>query len=148
MIQIFNGNVELLRPVAESWRYESNPEAFGLTGDIDCFLKDLKKLIDGPNSDLLVMDNLGGFMGLTIFTSPLGCERIANEHYWYVLPEYRGVSSLRFLRAANRWAKAKGCSHIIMNASCLASDLHDRVCRLYEHFGMKKFETEYMRRVE
>jgi len=84
-----------------------------------------------------------GYMGITSYKSPLSSQRIANEHYWYVLPEYRRAS-IRLIKAAIEWTKTRGCSHLQMSASNFASELHDRVCGLYEAFKMKKFETAYI----
>ena len=50
--------------------------------------------------------------------------------------------------AAQAWARAHGCSHLLFNASRLASGLHDDVCRVYEHKGMKPFETTYIVGIE
>jgi GNAT superfamily N-acetyltransferase len=131
------------------WKRESNHQKLKIDADDDIYIGKLQEFIDNPNNILLVLedDEIVGYMGLQAFESPLGNQLIANEHYWYVLPEKRGFSALKFLHAAERWAKEKGCSHLIMNASNLASDLHDRTCRLYERFGMSKFETTYIKEV-
>lgn len=145
-IEIFKGSVETLRPIAESWKCTSLGNKFGIEIDVNSHLADLQKMVDGEDADLLVLcdDVPVGYMGMTVFRSPLGNQRIANEHYYYVLPDRRGIGSLRLIMAAKRWAKDKGCTHIILTASTLASDLHDRVCSLYERFGMQKFETGYI----
>lgn len=142
----FTGDTSALKVVAESWRRECNGNAMGIDLDMDVHLADLQRLADSPDSDLFVLydGEPVGYMGLTVFQSPIGNQRIANEHYWYIIPSKRGISALRFLKAAQEWAKEKGCSHLLMNASCLASDLHDGVCKLYEHKGMKRFETTYI----
>lgn len=131
------------------WKKESRHRAMGIDADANIYICKLQEFIDNPNNVLLVLedDEIAGYMGLTVFESPLGNQLIANEHYWYVEPKKRGLSALRFLPVAEKWAKEKGCSHLIMNASNLASDLHDRTCRLYERFGMSKFETTYIKRV-
>jgi len=146
MIRTFNGDLSELQEVISSWLKEVNARVMGIELDEEVYLSDFQRLIDGDDSDLLVLerDKIIGFMGLTIFNSPLGRQRICNEHYWYVLPEYRGMASLRFIKAAQQWAREKGCSHLMMNASAMASDMHDKVCKLYELFGMKKFETTYI----
>lgn len=147
----FTGNAaELLKDIALSWQKECNTQVFGIKEDMDEFFQDLQNLTGRNDSDLLVLaegERIIGLIGLVIFKSPLSKQRMANEHYWYVLPEHRGISSLRLLKAAEKWAKDKGCSHLLMNASCLASDLHDSVCKLYERYGMKKFETVFIKRL-
>jgi len=144
---IYNGDIEALRPVARSWYDDTHRNSFNVDIDIDAHLADLHKLIKSDGSDLLVLiDGISivGYMGIETFTSPLSTQKIANEHYWYVLPEKRGIGSMRFIQLAQQWAKEKTCSHLIMNASNLASRAHNKVCQLYERLGMKKFETSYI----
>jgi GNAT superfamily N-acetyltransferase len=146
-IRTFDEKVLQLKPILDSWISECNTEEMGIELDEEVYLKDLQRLVDDENCTLLVLEHenkIAGFMGLIIFDSPLGRQKIANEHYFYILPEYRGMSSLRLIRAARKWARENGCSHILMNASYMASELHDKVCKLYEWLGMKKFETTYL----
>lgn len=143
-------DIEAIRPLALLWKDSCNCKAFGLSEDVDVFLAGLMDLIDGENSDLLLLkkgkDTIG-FMGLAKFKSPLGNDDIANEHYLFVEPGNEGRGSLKLIATAESWAKAKGCSHLIMNASNLASDMHDRVCGLYERLGYTKFETSFIQEV-
>jgi len=150
-IKIFTDKVETLRPIAESWQQEANNNEFGLLADnVNKYLAELHLVAYGSDSDLLVLydgDNPVGYIGLRYFDSPLGANRIANEHYFYVIPEKRGMSSIRLLKTAKTLAGMRGCSHIIMNASNLASDMHEKVCGFYEKMGMKLFETSYISEV-
>lgn len=139
--------VEAIRPLVVLWKDSCNCKAFGLSEDVDIFLAGLMDLIDGEDSDLLLLKtgkDIIGFMGLTKFKSPLGNDDIANEHLLFVRPGNEGRGSLKLIAMAKSWAKVKGCSHLIMNASNLASDLHDRVCGLYERLGYVKFETSFI----
>ena len=146
-IRKFSGDVSVLRPIIRQWELECNAEELGINLDMTVYLRDLQRLVDGLNSDLLVLedDEIIGYMGLETFNSPLGNQLITNEHFWYVSPDKRGLSALKFLSVAEKWAKEKGCSYLIMNASYLASDLHDRTCKIYEKFGMQKFESSYIK---
>ena len=54
---------------------------------------------------------------------------------------------MRLFRTAKKWAADNGCQYFMANASNLASDLHDKVCSIYEGIGMKKFETSYIKRI-
>lgn len=149
-IQIFDGDISKLTQVAESWASECNGEEMGIDIDIEVFLEKLADFALGPDSELFVIENDGivfGILGMEIFDSPTGKQRVANEHYWYVIPEHRGVSSIRLLRHGMKWAKDKNCSHIMLNASRLASNLHDEVCHLYECMGFKGFETVYIKNI-
>lgn len=149
-IKLFNDDIETLRPIAESWQKIVVANEFGILTDVNKHLLELSNMVLGADSDLIVLydgDAPVGYIGLQYFDSPLGNQRMANEHYLYVIPEKRGISSMRLIKNAKFIAKLKGCSHLILNASNLASDLHDKVCRVYEKMGMKKFETSYISEV-
>lgn len=136
-----------LQPLAESWQKTCNADDFNIKTNIPVFINELYKLILNPQSVLLGIDKdfIVGIMGITIFNCPLSNAKMANEHFWYVMPEHRkGLSGMRLLKQGQEWAKNKGCSHFLGNASMLASDLHDNVCSFYKSLGMKKFETTYI----
>jgi GNAT superfamily N-acetyltransferase len=138
-----------IRGVVLQWQEVCRNAPFDIVIDVDKLKDDFDGLIEDDNKDLLLLVNddntVVGFMGIILFDTPFG--KIANEHYWFVAPEYRGENSLSLIAAAKLWAKEKGCDYLMMNASMLASDLHDRVCRFYEHIGMVKFETSYILRI-
>ena len=140
-----------LMPLILSWQETCNANEFEMDMDIQTFIKSFQELIIDKNSILLGAwknINLTGIMGVTIFSSPIGKDLMANEHFWYVLPEHRkGIIGIKLLKKAMDWAKSKGCTHFIGNASMLASDLHDNICSIYERIGMKKFETTYIMRI-
>ena len=151
-IKLFNDDIETLRPIAESWQKNVQDNEFGiLADDVDKFLAEIGMMAIKDDSDLLVLydgETPIGYIGLRYFDSPLGNQKIANEHYFYVVPEKRGLARMRLIKNAKYLAGLKGCSKIIFNASNLASDLHDKVCRVYEKMGMKLFETSYLCEVE
>jgi GNAT superfamily N-acetyltransferase len=140
-------DLEALIPIAKRWLGECDFGYFGLNAHLEKGLDDLSELVAGTNSDLfMLMDGERpiGLMGIRNFVSPLGDNLIAEEHYMYILPEYRGRGGLIFLKAAKEWAKENMCTHLVMNASTLASKLHDKVCKLYEYMDMDKFETSFI----
>lgn len=140
-------DIERLRPVALQWQKTCNGKDMKIDIDIETHLVDLASLIASDDADLflLLKDNEPiGYMGVKCFKSPLGNQLIANEHYLYVSSKFRGFSTLQLIRQARKWAKEKGCSHIIFNASKLASDMHDKVCCFYKRIGMKRFETSFI----
>ena len=143
--------VETLRPVVESWQKIVIDNEFNLLADdVNRYLAALHLMAYGNDSDLLVLyedDTPIGYIGLRYFESPLGANKVANENYFFIVPEKRGIAGMRLLKMAKMLAKIKGCSHIIFNASNLASDMHDRVCEFYEKLEMKKFETSYISEV-
>ena len=149
-IKLFNDDIETLRPIAESWFEFANKNEFGIEVDVDKHLLELEMMAANDDADLIVLydeNNPIGYIGLRYFISPLGEQKIAEEHYLFVVPEKRGMASMRLIKNAKMLAKLKDCSHIIFNASNLASDLHDKVCNFYEKQGMKKFETSYISEV-
>jgi len=142
-----DGDLASLESIAKRWIEEADFEKFGLDVAISKGLSDLGELIAGSNSDLFILtkdEMCVGFAGIRNFVSPLGNNLIAEEHYLYVLPEHRGRGGLILLRAANKWARDNMCTHLILNASNLASDMHDKTCKLYECVGMSKFETSFI----
>jgi len=145
-----NRDINGLFPLVKAWIAECNAETFGLQAKASRVVDDMAELVRNDGSDLVALASRGnwaGFMGLRYFTSPLGGEKIAEEHYWYVGKEYRGRGGLVLLKVARARAKQVGCSHVIITASAMASDMHDKVCALCEHVGMKKFETSFIQEV-
>lgn len=140
-------DVSVLAPLAQAWLMEVNGD-FGIDIDVAAHLKDLQDFVNGEQSDVLGLETesgaIAGYMGVHWFFNHMGRGKFASEHYWYVHPDHRGVGSMRLMNAAMNWAKDKGCSHFLATASELASGLHDKVCRLYEKMGMKRFETTYI----
>jgi hypothetical protein len=135
-----------LKAVLDAWEGEHNGHDFGIAVSRLSVMADIKSLIDNPNADLLVLTDEGavmGFLGIFKTKSFLGEQFEAVEKYWYVLPENR-MCGYMLLHEAKNWAKVHGCSHLIMSASNLASDKHDKVCHFYEIMKLRLFETSYI----
>ena len=144
-------NVSELRPVVDEWVASCNGKDLEITVNANALLAELHSLAVGRSSCLMVLmvgDLPVGFIGVRISKSPLSDQLIANEHFWYVRESVRGPGSIRLMKEAEAWARSMGCSHIIMNASNLASGLHDQVCDIYQRMGMSKFETAYIKEVK
>jgi GNAT superfamily N-acetyltransferase len=143
-------NIYRLEPITQEWEETQQGADFGVKAYSDSCLQELYRLVVGKKTDLLVLEDNGtpkGFIGMVQLESPISEQVFANEHFWFVMQEARGLGSMRLVKAAEEWAKAKKCSHLILTASTLASDLHDRICRLYVRRGMDKFETSYIKEV-
>lgn len=141
-------DIEALKSLAFEWKGLCNGKAFGIDLRVETHFRDLASLIENEDSELFLLlkqYRVIGYMGVTCFDSPIGNQKIANEHYWYVSGKNRGRGTLLLLRAIKSWAKEKGCSHLIMNCSNLASEMHDRLCRFYEKIGFRKFETSFIK---
>jgi len=141
-----------LEPIVDKWLEEVNNDKFGLKIEKGKAIDDLRQLVLGDDADLfllVVQERVVGFSGVIIYENRLTDHKIANEHYWYVLPSYRkGKNPIKLLRAVEKWAKEHECSHMIMNASNLASDNHDKVVRIYERLGYSLFETSLIKKIE
>jgi len=137
--------IETLRPVVEAWEKEYHGDQFGIELTVDASLADLLRLANGPMSALLVLVQGGpvGYIGIDFWPNPAGPGLMASEKYWYVMPEARGRDSLKLLKSARDYARQAGASKMLFTASRMASNLHDKVCRIYEHMGMRHFETTY-----
>lgn len=141
-------SAEELRPLAEQWRQECNCDKFGMKPNMESFLTELDGLINNENGDVLILNKgnkIAGLMGLTIFKNPISDGFVANEHFLYIAPRYRGIGAARIIKVAQEWAKNKGCSHLILNASQMASSLYDRTCSLYERMNFKLFEAAFIK---
>jgi hypothetical protein len=139
-----------LTPLVTAWAAEWDGARFGLSIDQEKVIADLKQTARGPESIVFakIDDNqVVGILGLETFVNPYGRERIANEKKWYVMPKYRGQVR-DFWIYAKGWAVVHGCTHIMLNASYMASDRCERVGALYEKMmGLAPFERAYIGRV-
>lgn len=144
-------DIERLKPVALQWKETCNGKRFGIELIPERHFSDLAGLIERDDADLFLLINdkeeVVGYMGITCFISPLGNQKIAQEHYWYVSGKSRGRGTMLLIRAVKKWAKEKDCTHFIMNASNLASNMHNRLCRFYERMNFKLFETAYIKEI-
>jgi len=144
-------SAESVRPLLTYWQRETNGDGLGVEIDPDYVLRDVARMVADPDAVVLglVRDKLiVGFMGVESFPSPTGPQRLANEHYLYVAPKYRGMGAVRLIKSGLRLAAERSCDHLLLNASHLASKQHDSVCKLYERLGAKPFETTYIMEVK
>ena len=145
-------SIDQIKHVALEWKETCKANDLGITMDPDVYFEKLGELLDVEDAELFLLLNLEnevvGYIGVESFYSPLDNQKIAIEHHWYMLEKCRGGSgAMRLVTAVQGWAKENGCSHLIMNASNLASGLHDKVCKFYESIGMELFESGYISRL-
>lgn len=150
-VEEYKGNINRLFDVIVSWNDTCKGSTFGIDISMDRFAEELQVLISNEDSVLFVLiddtTKIVGIIGMIKFLNPVSNRMIANEHFWYVIPEYRGFHSMHLIRSAFAWAEDNNCSHMMLNASMLASDLHDKVCDLCMRLGMKKFETSFIKEI-
>ena len=142
-----------LSELVDNWMVESQRglAELGMTTDKETYLGNLQKFIDSPISDVLVSRSnheITGMMVMIQSPSIVGPDVNATELYFYVSPRFRGLAGLRLMKAAVKWALDRGCTHLMMSSSKPAGKMFDKVCRLYESFGMKYVEAGYIKRLE
>lgn len=135
--------------ILNAWAAEHKGADFGISVIRENVETDIYSLTNGENSDVMVLTDENepvGLMVLMAVPSWLGDQRIAIEKYWYVKSDHR-TGGFMMVEEAKKWAKEHGCSHLVMIASNMASEMHDKVCAFYEHVGMKLFETSFISEV-
>lgn len=141
-------DLEAIYRVALQWKATCNGDALGMKIIDSAYLADIASLINDADKDLLLLvedaGEIVGYMGMNIFINPLGDQKIFNEHYFFILPKYRGISSVRMIKSAKQWAKSKGCTHMLITASSLANSYYERICCFYEKLKFKEFERTYI----
>lgn len=140
-------DAEVLRPLLAEWEKEHHGDAFGLDMDMQTYIDDMNKWVAELGGVILTAakERLVGFLTLVIVPSEFGKQMWALEKGWYSLPRER--AGLGLYREAEKWAKEKGCSHLLMTAAHNASALHDKVCRFYARMNMKPFQTTYIKEI-
>jgi GNAT superfamily N-acetyltransferase len=144
----WNRPIEGLVHITEAWKDEQRGVDFGLKLVFDKQIEDLQNIVNSDSMDALVLmdgDRAVGYLCLTVVFNRMGNERWAQELYWYTLKGFRSKGGKMMERAAEYWARDKGCTHLLLSASNLASSMHDRMCRFYELLGFKKFETTFIK---
>jgi hypothetical protein len=146
----YHEDCDELIPLLESWKAEQNGKSMGIDVTVEGFVNDINKWLSSLGGTILVasdMKNAVGFMVLVTVPSEFGDQKWGVEKGWYVLPK-TPMAGLLLYRRAEDWCRENGCSHFLMSASHLASDMHDKVCRFYEKMGMTQFETTFIKEME
>jgi hypothetical protein len=138
-------NMDSLNGLLDEWYTDQNGEFMGLDMNIETFCECIKAWLKSFDGVILVAINKEpvGFLVLVKLPSEFGEQVWGVEKGWYALPNTG--AGLKLYRAAERWCRENGCSHLIMTASNAASGLHDKVGHFYERMGMTKFETSYLK---
>jgi hypothetical protein len=144
-------DVERLRGFFDVWTQTAHGDEFGIDIDTDSILAQIDmRLTFGKGVILIAIDsndNPAGFFVVETYASGLGGKQtFAGESFWFALPN-RVMAGPYLAKAAKKWAKENGCSHLTISGSRLASDLHDKVCNFCERMDMKPIETVYITEV-
>ncbi len=65
----------------------------------------------------------------------------AQEFFWWVQPENRGLGGVRLYHHLEDWAREKGCRHLRM--VYLVNSMPEKVGNFYERCGLKPMEVTY-----
>lgn len=139
-------DVTKVRTLLGQWEKICHGSQFGLAVSVAGVERDLQARLDlGDGVLLIAYDGIEpvGFFAVFKGKSSLSDQTLAVETFWFALPN-RKLAGPALFHAAKAWAKSHGCTHLVVSASRLASDLHDKVCSFCEKVGMKPFETVYI----
>jgi len=103
----------------------------------------MRQLID--NGVIFVADdgNIFGMLGVLDYPFYLSNCRTAQELFWWVDPAKRGGgAAIRMLKAAEDWAKSRGCVSMMMIG--LSND-GGNAEKLYSRMNYQKRETSFVR---
>jgi len=139
--------VDSLVPLYEAWKEDQRGGIFGISMQMDSYINDIKKCLESMESCIIVAldenEPVGLIMMITIKSEFSDDQVWGVEKGWYVKPRYRSVGGL-LIQKAKFWCIDKKCSHMVMSASNLASDMYEKVCRFYTRMGMALFETSFI----
>lgn len=107
------------------------------------FMATWSVMLRNHQSVIFAVEDSGKFVGAfgaNAYPDILTGDLVANEMFWYVLPEFRGAG-LKLLRAYETWALKLGCKRIFMVH--LASLDADRLEQYYQRRGYRLIEKLY-----
>jgi len=135
---------EVLRPLLEDWQLEAKHGDFGLDVDVDKVLEGLRNLDQGAIIVCREIDTALAFFAVALTESIVGYDLVALERYWYSSRQGSPLAGIKVYDEAVQWARRRGCSHLILVASNLASAMHDKVARFCERRHMRLLETAFI----
>lgn len=89
-------------------------------------------------------DQIVGAIGGVVYPEPYSGDLIAQEFFWFVEPEYRGVG-MRLYFTFEGWARDRGCEEIRMGH--LHDLMPDKIAAVYRRLGFSAVETNYSKRL-
>ncbi len=101
-----------------------------------------RHLLEDEAGILLVTDDLSGMAGALVYPFYMTGSMTAQELFWWVEPEHRGVGRL-LLDAMERAAKGKGAE--TLNMAALDSLDYERVAAVYRRAGFRPSEHYWIK---
>lgn len=132
----------------DDWLADTDTERYGIFTDKAIATANFQLFCDMDTADVLVSRSDGRIVGMLVMlcdANAIGPGVIAAERFFYVSPKYRGIAGIRLMKAGEQWARDRGCTHLVMGSSKVAGDMFDKVCDLYERFGMTHIESSYIK---
>ena len=121
----------------------------GLTGTFDAhhFLLTWEMLLDqGIGTLFTSYDEAGsveGMIGMILAPSMFDAKVTAQEAFWFVKPEARGLAGVRLFREVEKWAKEIKVERILM--ARLIGSMPEKVSDFYLSHGFTQVETSYVK---
>ena len=115
--------------------FEPSPEKIAST---------VENLLKSDNAAIFVSGNGHGVNGMIIvvvFEHPWTGQTTASEMVWWVEPEARGVTGIKLLRTAEKWAAESGATQMQMVAPNVG------VGDIYMRMGYAPIEMSFYRRL-
>lgn len=139
-------NLRALAPLAKEFYASSQ---FLRRFDLERFTALWKNAMEMEAGTILVAmdgeDIIGAIAGM-VYPEAYSGDLIAQEFFWFVHPDHRGLAGIRLYKAFEDWAKQKGCAEIRMGH--LADLMPEKVSHTYQRLGFVEVERNYAKRLE
>lgn len=113
----------------------------------DIAFENLIKIIESPDGLVLLLKKDGKTIGMLIamaVTMMFSDTKISSELAWYIEPEHRSSKDgFILLEAYEYWSKKVGCK--LCQMVCLESLAPEKLSKLYERKGYKRFEMAFVK---
>lgn len=122
---------------------ETSQYAQYIGNDATCSASAIQRMVESDDAAIFVRETehgVVGMLGVSVSVQPFSGERIAAEHFWWLDPKHRGYGGW-LLKRAEKWAKAKGATRMMM----MAPVDKPRVAETYARLGYAEVERIFQR---
>lgn len=112
--------------------------------DMSRFVELWRQLINSGNGVIFLMlegEKVVGAAGALAHQEQYCDYLVAQEFFWWVQPENRGLGGVRLYHQLEDWAREKGCKHLRM--VYMVNSMPEKVGNFYERVGLKPMEVTY-----
>lgn len=112
--------------------------------DLSCVERTIDWYLSTPENEsiIILMEYNGvpvGMISLISTPMPFWNGFIAAEQVWWVDPDHRGKSSLKFIKLAEEWARVTGCVGIALSSL----ESNNNVSKIYTRSGYTLMESSF-----